>query len=96
MAYRIEVVTHVNDTRSEVMRKNLVSEGFAIETAKVLEVYTVNKNFNSEEIKKIAEILSNPISQKFKIVTKTQIEKFDDSSPQGRYLNRSIKIRLLK
>ncbi|PIZ75298.1 phosphoribosylformylglycinamidine synthase [Candidatus Peregrinibacteria bacterium CG_4_10_14_0_2_um_filter_38_24] len=75
MAYRIEVVTHVNDTRSEVMRKNLVSEGFAIETAKVLEVYTVNKNFNSEEIKKIAEILSNPISQKFKIVTKSNLDR---------------------
>ncbi len=66
MAHRIEVITHVNDTRSEVMRKNLVSEGFKIETAKVLEVYTINKNFNSEEIKKIAEILSNSISQRFK------------------------------
>ncbi|MCK9186599.1 AIR synthase-related protein [Candidatus Gracilibacteria bacterium] len=67
MAHRIEVVTNVNDTRSEVMRKNLVSEGFKIEAAKVLEVYTVNKNFNSDEIKKIAEILSNSISQKYKI-----------------------------
>lgn len=33
---------------------------------------------------------------KFNIITKTMVEKFDDTTPQGRYLNRSIKIRLIK
>lgn len=33
---------------------------------------------------------------KFKIILKTNIDKFSDDTPQGRFLNRSIKIRLLK
>jgi len=33
---------------------------------------------------------------KFKIVLKTNVDKFSDGTPQGRFLNRSIKIRLLK
>ena len=37
----------------------------------------------------------NSVSRnKFKIITNTNIDKFDDGTPQGRFLNRSIKIRV--
>ncbi|MFA6305201.1 MAG: AIR synthase-related protein [Candidatus Gracilibacteria bacterium] len=67
MAHRIEVLTHVNDTRSKVMTNKLKSLGFNVKNSTVLEVYTVNKEFSPEKITKIANLLSNSISQKYKI-----------------------------
>ncbi|MBD3360741.1 phosphoribosylformylglycinamidine synthase [Candidatus Peregrinibacteria bacterium] len=65
MAHRIEVFTKVNDTRSAIMRKKIGSMGYSIHSAKVVEVYTINKDFQNEELKEIAKILSNPISQDY-------------------------------
>lgn len=67
MTSRIEVYTLVNDTRSEVLLKSFKRQGFKPENAVAVEVYTINKDFKENELKKIAEILSNPVSQKFLI-----------------------------
>ncbi len=67
MAHRIEVFTKVNDTRSAVMKDKLASLGIAVDSATVLDVFTINKDFSSEKLEKIARMLGNPISQVFKI-----------------------------
>lgn len=74
MIHRIEVLTEVNDTRSEVMQSKLRSLNYEISAAKVVEVYTINKDFNSEELESIAKMLSNPVSQSYKIDTRADFE----------------------
>jgi len=67
MPHRIEVSTDVNDTRSDVMEQKLQSLGYKISAAKTLEVYTINKEFSGIELEQIAKMLSNPVSQSYKI-----------------------------
>ncbi|MBI5753654.1 phosphoribosylformylglycinamidine synthase [Candidatus Peregrinibacteria bacterium] len=67
MAHRIEIFTKVNDSKSQVMAKKLQSCGFNISSATVVEVYVINKDFKKSELKEIAEMLSNPVSQKYGI-----------------------------
>lgn len=67
MAHRIEVFTKVNDSRSELMAKKLQSWGFNVSSATVVETYIVNKDFKKNELKEIAEMLSNPVSQRYGI-----------------------------
>jgi phosphoribosylformylglycinamidine synthase subunit PurSL len=63
MAERIEVFTKVNDMRSQVMLNRITSFGYELEKAKVVEVYTIEKKLNKEQLELIASMLSNPISQ---------------------------------
>ena len=63
MAHRIEIFTKVNDTKSILMQQKLSALGFNVSAAKVVEVYTINKNFTKHQLQQIAEILSNPVSQ---------------------------------
>jgi phosphoribosylformylglycinamidine synthase subunit PurSL len=67
MAHRIEVFTKVNDMRSEVMHKHIVSLGYKLENAKVIEVYTIAKELESTQLKSIASMLANPVSQNYLI-----------------------------
>lgn len=77
MAHRIEVLTKVNDTRSIVMQKKLNSLGFSIDKSKVIEVYTINKDFQESKLKLIAEMLSSPITQTYLIDDYQQEVEFD-------------------
>ena len=79
MAHRIEVLTKVNDTRSIVMQKKLNSLGFSVESAKVIEVYTINKDFKEAKLKLIAEMLSSPVTQTYLIDDYQQEVDFDFS-----------------
>ncbi|MDD3861781.1 MAG: AIR synthase-related protein [Candidatus Gracilibacteria bacterium] len=65
IAHRIEISTKVNDTRSQVLLKKL--QNFGVTEAKAIEIYTINKDFSQEDLKKIADILSNPVSQEYLI-----------------------------
>lgn len=67
MAHRIEVFTKVNDSKSELMAKRLQSWGFKVSAATVVEAYIINKDFKKNELKEIAEMLSNPVSQRYGI-----------------------------
>jgi phosphoribosylformylglycinamidine synthase subunit PurSL len=71
MAHRIEVSTKVNDTRSEVLTKKIGFEAIA------LDIYTIDKSFNHHELAKIADMLSNPVSQSFVIDNPTKPSNFD-------------------
>ncbi|MFA7685831.1 MAG: AIR synthase-related protein [Candidatus Gracilibacteria bacterium] len=66
-AHRIEIFTKVNDTRSQVLLNKLKNSKIGITEARVIEVYTINKDFSKEDIQKIADILSNPVSQEYLI-----------------------------
>jgi len=74
-------------------------QGATIELIGSADIIGTNE-YNQELAKQRAlntEKYINQISDKnFKITTKTMLDKFDDATPQGRYLNRSIKIRLIK
>jgi phosphoribosylformylglycinamidine synthase len=67
MAHRIEVFTKVNDSKSELMAKKLQSWGFKVSSVAVVEAYIINKDFKKNELKDIAEMLSNPVSQRYGI-----------------------------
>jgi len=67
-----------------------------IGTTDIIGTNDYNQELALQRATNTEKFINNITKNKFKIVTKTKIEKFDDSSPQGRYLNRSIKIRLLK
>ena len=76
MAHRIEIITEVNDTKSQVLTERLKRENFPVQSAKVIEVYTINKDFTDPQLKKIAEIFTNPVIQKFAIDSPIQSENF--------------------
>ena len=77
--HRIEITTRVNDMRSLVQLKKIQNLGFSdkILSCKVLEVYTIEKHQTPDELQKIAEALSNPISQTFQIDRPTVEHEFD-------------------
>ncbi|MBI4975298.1 hypothetical protein HZC20_01345, partial [Candidatus Peregrinibacteria bacterium] len=54
MAHRIEIFTKVNDTKSKLMKNRLNKLGFLVDSAKVVEVYTINKDFTNKNLEKIA------------------------------------------
>lgn len=83
MTHRIEIITTVNDQKSEVLLKKLNGLNFCLEKVKVIEVYTINKKFTAAKdvpedvLQQTGEILSNPIFQGYKIDTPTPIENYD-------------------
>ncbi len=76
MANRIEIFTTVNDTKSQTMKTRLNSLAYKVEKARVVEVYTINKDINEDQIEKVAQMLANPISQTYSI-NKASKEDFD-------------------
>jgi phosphoribosylformylglycinamidine synthase subunit PurSL len=83
MAHRIEIYTKVNDTRSEVMLNKIKTLGYSATNATVVDVYTVNKDFSEKELKSVADILSNPVSQKYLINTPSENIDFDMALETG-------------
>lgn len=82
MANRIEISTKVNDTRSAVLQKNLQTAGYPIQSARVIDVYTINKDFSQDQLEQIAKILHNPISQSF-LIDQAQPDQFDQALEIG-------------
>jgi len=58
MVYRIEIKSKIPDSRNLVMLNKIKALGFGenIQEVKIVDVYTLNSNFNDEEVAKIAEI----------------------------------------
>lgn len=65
MAHRIEIAAKVEDTRALVAKKNFESLHLSdtIKTVFLVDVYTIDKEFTPEKLKKIAASLSNPIAE---------------------------------
>lgn len=77
MAHRIEIYTLVNDTRSQVMTDKLRDMNFNVSEVKFVEVYTLNKDFKESELRSIAEMLTNSVSQKYLLDDYNQEIEFD-------------------
>lgn len=69
MARRLEVSSKVPDSRAVafIQKIQAVFPQLLISEAQVVDVYTIDKDFNSVEIKKIADALTNPLTQNISI-----------------------------
>ncbi len=65
MVHRIEIRAKIPDSRTVAMKNQIKGFGFEekVKDIKIIDVYTLDTNFNDEEVKKIASILTNPVSQ---------------------------------
>lgn len=64
MVYRIEVSSKYTDTRAEVRKRKLQLAGFdKIKNIWIADIYTIDKSFSFSDLKKIASVLTNPVSQ---------------------------------
>ncbi|MBI4067001.1 phosphoribosylformylglycinamidine synthase [Candidatus Gottesmanbacteria bacterium] len=89
---RIEVATKVFDTRSDVRNKRLINSGFQnIKNVKIRDIYTLTKLFAYKELEKIAQALSNPVTQKTHIILKKSVR----SAKLGYVPNWAIEIGFL-
>ena len=79
MIYRIEIKEKIQDSRNLIIKNQIESFGFEkkIKEINVVDVYTLNNNFNIDEVAKIASILTNPVSQEFFINNPAIKEGFD-------------------
>ena len=69
MPHRIEVGSLVPDTRATVRLKQLrqLSFGDKITGVNLIDVYTTDKNFSQEDLRKIGGALTNPVTQGFSV-----------------------------
>src|SRR5260221_1692432 len=74
---RLEVATNVDDARAHVRLKKLGFLPFAQKISDIflLDVYTIDKKFSKEDVKKIGSALSNPLTQIFSSGT-SQVKPF--------------------
>ncbi|MEK6973422.1 MAG: AIR synthase-related protein [archaeon] len=75
MAHRIEI-SYKKDPRIKFRTAKLNSLGFKVKNARLVECYTINKQFGKNDLVKIAESLSNPVMQKY-ATDEATAEKFD-------------------
>ncbi len=76
MVFRIEVYAKVTDTRALTRAKFLRSLGFALDSLNLIDVYTINKSFTDDQITKIAQSLTNPVTHEYQI-RPGQVKKAD-------------------
>ncbi len=69
MVSRIEIYTNIFDARAEAKIKQIKTAGFEIQKLEYVDVYTIEKDFSGEDLRKIVERLANPITQSFKVRT---------------------------
>lgn len=93
MTARIEVTSIGKDTRATVKHFWLKNFGLynKVTEVSIYDVYTVDKDFKSSDLKKISLILANPIIQKSNIVTENTLRSnaqvfdlFEPERPQSR------------
>jgi len=70
--HRIEITSKNEDTRAKVLLNKIRSMNHKVEDLILTDVYTLYGNFTEEEITDIAKLLSNPVTQDYKIDTPTR------------------------
>ena len=81
---RIVITSRDKDTRAKVLISKIRSNGYSAEDLILADVYTLYGNFTETEIENIAKLLSNPVTQKYKI-----------NSPEEITFNQAIEIGFL-
>ena len=62
MPHRIEIASTVEDTRAKILLKKL-----KVKDLKIVDAYIIDKSFTKKQLQDAAEILINPLVQKYKI-----------------------------
>jgi len=83
MVNRIEIVAKSIDMRSQVRRHKLEGLGFKITNLWLIDVYTIDKDLSKVQLKKIAAVLANPVSQQSFIDQAFFPKKFDFAIETG-------------
>ena len=78
MAHRIEIAQTTPDTRAEVRKERFVSIDFfgSVRDVKLVDVYTLEGDFEKEELERVQSILANPVFQEGR-VDEAFIPEFD-------------------
>ncbi len=65
MAHRIEIETTIDDARGRVMLKKMhrMPAGGELRQLKIADVYTIDRTLKAGELKKLADMLANPVTQ---------------------------------
>ena len=61
MISRLEIISKIADTRAAVLKRKIASQGFSVSDVVVVDVYTIEKQLTSKELKQISEMLTNPV-----------------------------------
>lgn len=72
MVNRIEVISRIQNSQAVTMQKHLQEEFHGLNVSNIVDVYTIDYNFSSEDLEKIAKMLTNPVSQNYKINAPTE------------------------
>lgn len=75
MAHRIELI-YIRDPRIDSRTSRMRSSGFNVSNVRLIEVYTIARDFKKEQLECIAGALSNPVMQKF-MIDEPSKEDFD-------------------
>jgi phosphoribosylformylglycinamidine synthase len=74
MAHKIEITSKIADAQAVIMKKKIENMGFSsLEDIELVSAYTIDYEFSQEELEKIANMLTNPITQEYKIDSPTKI-----------------------
>ncbi len=75
---RIEVFSKVYDARAAAMKNRLVKLGLADADLDlwICDIYTINKSFSSEELRKISSMLVNPATQNYVIARRNDEARY--------------------
>jgi len=76
MINRIEIISRIPDTRARLKKNQLRHTNKNVEEVFLIDVYTIKKDLNENQLKQIATSLTNPVYQDFKINQPTLINKF--------------------
>jgi len=82
MAHRIEVAPKIPDARAKVREERLRNLGFPVSDLSLVGVYTLEDNFDAGTLIRIADMLSNPVSQGYSFSWRAP-ENFDFAIETG-------------
>jgi len=75
---RIEVEHKIDDTRAEVLKSKIIDYGFTtLSNIKIVDVYTIEKDFDESQLIKISKMLQNPVTQEYYLNKPTNFSNFD-------------------
>ncbi len=78
MPHRIEVGSKVPDTRAQVRKRKLEQLDFGkkIDRIEIVDVYTVDRDLSAEDLKKLGDALTNPVTQRFSVGQACEVSDF--------------------
>lgn len=75
--YRIELYSRYSDTRGAAVSKRLNSLGYSVESVIITDNYLLNTDIDTNEIKSVAEMLIQPVTQNYTINEPYRPDNFD-------------------